>query len=98
MAEKFFLHELNPESVWKLNDQKIAATGISDTAKLDAVVLDYDAKAGERTLDAVYEFLGRFVVYPTTHAQVAHTLWTVHTHLMSKWDSTPRIAFLSAEP
>src|SRR4029450_11052659 len=42
--------------------------------------------------------LGRFVAYPSEHAQVAHALWVVHTHMMSRWDSTPRLAFLSAEP
>src|SRR5450759_1167186 len=48
--------------------------------------------------DSVYTFLGRFVSYPSKHAQVAHTLWVAHTHRMSVWDSTPRIAFLSPEP
>lgn len=43
-------------------------------------------------------FLGRFVAYPSEHAQLAHTLWIVHTHLMDAWESTPRIAFLSPEP
>jgi len=46
----------------------------------------------------VEKFLGRFVVYPSEHAKVAHVLWIVHTHLMDKWDSTPRLAFLSPEP
>jgi len=32
------------------------------------------------------------------HAQIAHALWIVHAHLMDKWDSTPRLAFLSPEP
>jgi len=49
-------------------------------------------------LDQVYAFLGQFVAYPSEEAQVAHTLWIAHTHLMDKWDSTPRIAFLSPEP
>jgi hypothetical protein len=49
-------------------------------------------------LAAVYNFLGRFVAYPTDHARIAHTLWIVHSHLMEKWDSTPRLAFLSPEP
>jgi hypothetical protein len=49
-------------------------------------------------LDDVERFLGRFVAYPSQHAQVAHTLWVAHTHLMDAWDSTPRIAFLSPEP
>jgi hypothetical protein len=50
------------------------------------------------TLDAVYDFLGRFVAYPSEAAQIAHTLWIAHTHLMGSWESTPRIAFLSPEP
>jgi Protein of unknown function (DUF3631) len=49
-------------------------------------------------LIAVYDFLGRFVSYPSEHARVAHALWIVHTHLMDRWESTPRLAFLSAEP
>jgi hypothetical protein len=49
-------------------------------------------------LAAVHTFLDRFVSYPSKHAQVAHALWIVHTHLMDRWDSTPRIAFLSPEP
>lgn len=53
---------------------------------------------GAEILDAVHDFLGRFVSYPTPHAQVAHTLWIAHTHLMDAWESTPRIAFLSTEP
>ena len=49
-------------------------------------------------LDEVRAFLGRFIAYPSEHARVAHTLWIAHTHGMSIWDSTPRIAFLSKEP
>ena len=49
-------------------------------------------------LDDVYRFLGKFVAYPSKHAQVAHCLWVAHTHLMEQWESTPRIAFLSPEP
>ena len=49
-------------------------------------------------LDDVYAFLGKFLSYPSDHARVAHALWIVHTHLMDKWESTPRLAFLSAEP
>jgi hypothetical protein len=66
--------------------------------ELDAVALSNDDRLGERMLGAVYKFLGRFVSYPSEHARVAHALWIVHTHLMGRWDSTPRIAFLSAEP
>lgn len=53
---------------------------------------------GHVILDNIRAFLGCFVAYPSEHAQTAHTLWIAHTHLMRKWDSTPRIAFLSPEP
>jgi Protein of unknown function (DUF3631)/Domain of unknown function (DUF3854) len=49
-------------------------------------------------LGRVHGFLGRFIVYPSSHAHVAHTLWAAHTHAMKAWESTPRIAFLSPEP
>jgi Protein of unknown function (DUF3631) len=49
-------------------------------------------------LDEVFLFLGRFVAYPSEHAQRTHTLWIAHTHLMDVWESTPRLAFLSPEP
>jgi hypothetical protein len=51
---------------------------------------------GAALLDEVYGFLGRFVAYPSFDARVAHTLWCAHAHLMDVWESTPRIAFLSA--
>jgi hypothetical protein len=65
---------------------------------LDRMAIENDAKEGERMLAAVYNFLGRFVSYPNEHARVAHALWCVHTHMMDNWESTPRLAFLSAEP
>jgi hypothetical protein len=67
-------------------------------AELDQQIIDKEARQGERMLEAVYKFLGRFVAYPSEHARVAHALWCVHAHLMDRWDSTPRIAFLSPEP
>ena len=51
-----------------------------------------------RWLDRVYDFLGRFVAYPSEHARVTHTLWIAHTHAMDAFESTPRLAFLSPEP
>ena len=48
-------------------------------------------------LDLVENYLRRFVAYPSEHALVAHTLWIAHTHLMDRWESTPRIAFNSPE-
>jgi hypothetical protein len=52
----------------------------------------------DQLLDDVEEFLGRFIAHPSEDARVAHVLWVGHTHVMEKWDSTPRIAFLSPEP
>src|SRR5262245_10427283 len=49
-------------------------------------------------LDLVEAYLRRFVSYPSEHALAAHTLWICHTYLMEEWDTTPRIAFMSAEP
>jgi len=69
-----------------------------NNAELDAVAVASDQRQGERMMATVHKFLGRFVAYPSEHAQVAHALWIVHTHLMDRWESTPRIAFLSPEP
>jgi hypothetical protein len=53
---------------------------------------------GAAILDGVEAFLVRFVAYPSEHARIAHVLWIAHTHAMDRWESTPRIAFLSPEP
>jgi hypothetical protein len=53
---------------------------------------------GSVVLRDVEDFLARFVVYPSDHARVAHVLWIGHAHLMDRWESTPRLAFLSPEP
>jgi hypothetical protein len=71
---------------------------MNENAILDAQVLALDQRRGEIVLRRVHDFLGRFVAYPSAHAQTAHALWIVHAHLMDKWDSTPRLAFLSPEP
>jgi hypothetical protein len=67
-------------------------------AELDALAIKSDAKQGERMMAQVRTFLQRFISYPSEHALVAHALWCVHAHLMDQWDTTPRLAFLSAEP
>jgi hypothetical protein len=69
-----------------------------NNVQLDQIMLENDARRGERVLSTVHEFLGRFVAYPSEYARLAHTLWLVHTHLMHWWENTPRIAFLSPEP
>jgi hypothetical protein len=56
------------------------------------------AERGDVLLDELDTFLSRFVIYPSEHARIAHVLWIVHTHLMDRWESTPRLAFLSPEP
>src|SRR5262245_54612413 len=70
----------------------------AENAALDAEVARHDSEQGLRMFAQVHQFIGRFVAYPSDHARVAHALWIVHTHLMDKWDSRPRIAVLSAEP
>lgn len=56
------------------------------------------AVVGAELLQRVYDFIGRFVAYPSEEARVAHTLWLAHSHAMDAWESTPRLAFLSPEP
>ena len=63
----------------------------------EQVAPDPDAD-GAVLLNDVHAFLARFVIYPSEEAHLAHTLWIAHTHLMDHWESTPRLAFLSAEP
>jgi Protein of unknown function (DUF3631) len=53
---------------------------------------------GADLLDRLCAFYVRFVCLPTDAAVIAAILWAAHTHLMIAWDSTPRFAFLSAEP
>jgi hypothetical protein len=53
---------------------------------------------GATLLDDVHAYLGRYVVFPTSDAHVATTLWVAHTHKLSAFESTPRLAFLSPEP
>jgi uncharacterized protein DUF3631 len=70
---------------------------VKQSADNTAVAPDPNAD-GAVLLEDVHAFLGRFVVYPSNHAHIAHVLWVAHTHLMGSWESTPRIAFLSPEP
>jgi hypothetical protein len=76
----------------------------NSNAALDAQIIRLETRHEESAVDGAQllnnlcAFLGRFIAYPSDHAQVAHTLWIAHTHLMEAWDSTPRLAFLSPEP
>lgn len=49
-------------------------------------------------LQRMLAFYSRFVRLPSDEAYYAVILWAGHTHFMDAWDSTPRLAFLSAEP
>jgi hypothetical protein len=71
---------------------------MSNNAELDAIALDNDQRQGAAMLQRVHNFLGRFVAFPDEHAHVAVSLWVLHSHLMDRWEATPRLAFLSAEP
>ena len=48
-------------------------------------------------LDLAEGYLRRFVSYPSEHALVAHVLWVGHCHMFDRFDTTPRLAFTSAE-
>ncbi len=58
----------------------------------------HEAIDGAILLEDVERMLLKFVAYPSEHARIAHVLWIAHTHAMTLWESTPRIAFLSPEP
>src|SRR5262245_9851192 len=66
--------------------------------ELDQGALLNDVRAGERAMKAVYNFIGRFVSYPSEHARVAHALWIAHAHIIDRFDTTPRLSFISPEP
>jgi hypothetical protein len=91
-------YDLNPCAAWippgpdgnfPASETPLAVSSVGHLEK----VLD-----GASILDQVKNFLARFVAYPSESAHIAHTLWIAHTWLMDRWDSTPRIAFLSPEP
>ena len=58
---------------------------------------DPDAGDGALVLNVVESFLRRFIAYPSQHALIAHVLWIAHTYLLEQFDTTPRLAFMSAE-
>jgi len=72
-------------------------SSLTTNQELDELAQRSDAAQGQVMLRKVYDYLARFIVYPSEYAHVAHALWILHTHLMGHWDTTPRIAFLSPE-
>ena len=75
-----------------------AHAGLETNTELDAQVLVFDAQQGQRVIQGVYDFLGRFVAYPSEHARCGACA-VDHPHPPDgRLGFTPRIAFLSAEP
>lgn len=52
----------------------------------------------DHILDDLYDYVGRFIAYPSEQARVAHVLWIAHAHVIDAFDTTPRLAVLSQEP
>src|SRR5579872_6618200 len=48
-------------------------------------------------LDELYDFVGKFIAYPSEHARIAHVAWIAHTYLLPAFYATPRLAVLSPE-
>jgi len=53
---------------------------------------------GAALLDQVEAMLARFVAFPSDEARTAVRLWIAHTHALTAFECTPRLAFLSPEP
>lgn len=54
--------------------------------------------SGAETLNAVRNFIARFIAFPTSDCLDAVTLWAAHTHMVEHFHTTPRLAVLSPEP
>lgn len=52
---------------------------------------------GAPLLEETLEQLARYIAFPSEHALVAVTLWAAHAHALDAFESTPRLASLSAE-
>ena len=60
----------------KLDDDVIPEVHVEDDRAEPAGAIN-----APKLLSDVHAFLGKFVAYPSDHAQVAHTLWIVHMPL-----------------
>ena len=90
-----------PDESWAEYEARLSAN--ADPATAEALEHRRQQRAnapepGSDLLDEVERYLAQFVVFPSEHARVAHTLWVAHTHAMDKWESTPRLFFASPEP
>ncbi len=90
---------------WKTKSKKRSCRGFEiQTGMRCALRHSASAGAGKEgcrvsysPLDLVENYLGRFVAYPSEHALTAHVLWIAHAHMIECFDTTPRLAFMSAE-
>jgi hypothetical protein len=62
-----------------------------------ADVADEPEGEGAEILDRVADLLARYVAFPTPAACDAVALWAAHCHAIHAFESTPRLALLSAE-
>lgn len=53
---------------------------------------------GAALLDEIDAMLSRFVAFPSEVDRHAIALWIVHTHALTAFETTPRLALLSPEP
>jgi Protein of unknown function (DUF3631) len=60
-------------------------------------VADEPEGEGAELLDQVADFLARYVAFPSPAALHAVALWAAHCHAVAAFESTPRLALLSAE-
>jgi hypothetical protein len=88
----FSIFNMDSAEAARLNDVSIAETA-ADHPKINGNGI----ATGYTPLDLVESYYRRFVAYPSEHAIVAHVLWTAHCHLIECFETTPRLAFMSAE-
>ena len=71
-------------------DHLAAGRGLADFRPLAAI-------GGAALLERLAAWLRAYVAFPSDRAAVAVTLWAAHTHLVTRFESTPRLALLSPE-
>lgn len=54
-------------------------------------------KEDKNILDEIYDYVGKFIAYPSEQARIAHVAWIAHTYLLPAFYATPRLAILSPE-
>lgn len=50
-----------------------------------------------RALEAVRDYIVRYIVFPSEHEPVAVALWTAHAHLVEQFETSPILGVTSAE-